>query len=141
MKQVVILVGMPGAGKTHYCRTVLPDHVRISQDEGPRHFKGVLGRYQRLLTEGVERIVIDRTNPMRSQRAHFTELARVHGYRVRIVHLDVPRAVCEQRILGRKDHPTLDGRRMAEAINRYQSCLEAPVAEECDELVVLGQVP
>ena len=137
MKEVVILVGMPGAGKTHYCHTVLPEHVRVCQDEGPRRFKPLLAHYQRLLELGVERIVIDRTNPMQAQRTQFVELARMCGYRVRIVYFDLPRSLCEQRIAHRTGHPTLDSQRMAEAINRFESCLNRPTQEECDELIVM----
>jgi predicted kinase len=137
MKEVVILVGMPGSGKTHYCRTVLPDHVRVSQDEGPRNFPGVFARYLRLLEEGTERIVIDRTNPMAAQRAQFTAAARQRGYRVKIVHLDTSRADCEQRIRGRSSHPTLTAGRMGQAIHRYLATLTVPQEDECDELLVV----
>lgn len=137
MKEVVILVGMPGCGKTHYCRTALPQHARASQDEGPRHFAGVFAKYLRLLEAGTEQIVIDRTNPMLAQRAQFAAAARQRGYRVRIVHLDLPRAACEQRIRRRSEHPTLTAGRMAQAINRYLATLDVPQQEECDELLVL----
>jgi hypothetical protein len=35
VREVVILVGMPGGGKAFYCETVLPDYERISQDKSP----------------------------------------------------------------------------------------------------------
>ncbi len=136
--EVVILVGMPGCGKTTYCRAALPGHARISQDEGPRSFDGVLRRLGEMLAAGAPLIVIDRTNPMRRQRARFTAVARRHGYRVRIVHFDVPEETCRQRIAARTGHPTLAAERMAEAIARYKSVLDVPAAEECDELAVLG---
>jgi predicted kinase len=139
MKEAVILVGRPGSGKTHYCRTVLPGHRRVSQDEGPRRFKPLLAQYRALLELGIERIVIDRTNPMRAQRAQFVELARAKGYRVRIVHFDVPRDVCEERIRRRAGHPTLDETRMAEAIDRYEGVLDPPSGDECDELVIVSR--
>lgn len=136
-RELVILVGMQGSGKTYYCRTVLGSHVRISQDEGPRSLAGVLARLEELLAERVPLIVIDRTNPIRSQRQSFIQLARQAGYRVRIVHFDLPRAVCEERIQHRCGHPTLDAASMAMAINRYLSCLEIPTELECDELVIV----
>ncbi len=67
-RELVILVGMQGAGKTYYCENFLCDHERISQDEGPRSFPGVVKRLHELLIQGVPRIVIDRTNPLREQR-------------------------------------------------------------------------
>lgn len=71
VRELVVLVGMQGAGKTYYCETVLADYERISQDEGPRSYSGILLLLQDLLRRGVPRIVIDRTNPMRYQRADF----------------------------------------------------------------------
>ncbi len=138
MKEVVILVGMPGCGKTHYCRTALPQHVRASQDEGPRHFAGVFAKYLQLLEAGTEQIVVDRTNPMADQRGRFVAAARQRGYRVRIIYFDLPRTVCEQRIRQRSDHPTLDVRRMHQAINRYLTMLNVPQRAECDELLIVG---
>ncbi len=70
-REVIILVGMQGAGKTFYCQTVLSKYERISQDEGPRTYRGVVLRLGELLREGAPRIVIDRTNPMRHQRRQF----------------------------------------------------------------------
>ena len=138
MKEVVILVGMQGAGKTHYCRAVLADYTRVSQDEGPRRFPGVLRHVRDLLEGGTKRIVIDRTNPLRRQREAFARLAREFDCRVRIIHFDVPRDVCEARILSRTDHPTLGPDRMREAIDRYVHGLDVPAEDECEELVVLG---
>jgi predicted kinase len=140
-KEVVILVGMPGCGKTHYCRTALPDHVRLSQDEGPHHFESMLARCRQLLEAGAERIVIDRTNPMAGQRAQFIAAARQHGHRTKIIHFDVPRQLCEQRIRDRTGHPTLGAKSMDQAIDRYLAMLNAPREEECDELVVLHAGP
>ncbi len=137
MKEVVILVGMPGSGKTHYCLTMLPEHVRLSQDEGPRLFAGVFRRYLQLLEAGVERIVIDRTNPIATQRAQFIAAARQSGYRAKIIYFDVPRDLCQQRISDRTSHPTLDAQRMDQAIQHYLNRLDVPRKEEVEELTVL----
>jgi predicted kinase len=137
MKEVVILVGMPGAGKTHYCLTELAEHVRLSQDEGPRFFAGVFRRYLQLLEGGVERIVIDRTNPMAAQRARFVAAARQHGYRVKIIYFDVPHPLCQERIRDRTSHPTLDAKRMDQAIHHYLDKLDVPKKEEGDALIVV----
>ena len=137
MKEVVILVGMQGAGKTHYCEHYLPAHMRICQDEGPREFDRLFRRYERAVEEGVERIVIDRTNPTRTKREQFARAGRAGGYRVRIVYFDVPREICERRITDRRNHPTLSVEKMHQAIGAYMFRLEVPAEEECDELVVI----
>ena len=138
-KELIVLVGMPGAGKTHYCETVLPNYERVSQDEGPGTFAGILRRLRKLMDEGQPRIVIDRTNPMRNQRKEFAALARAAGYRLKIVYFDTAEDVCRERIRNRKGHPTLAVDRMDMAIYRYDSSLNIPTAEECDELVVLDK--
>ena len=137
--EVVILVGMQGAGKTHYCRRALSGHVRLSQDEGPRTYAGVRRRLGEMLDAGAERIVIDRTNPLASQRREFVRLARARGRRATIVYFDVPRAVCEQRIRQRTTHPTLGEAKMHEAIANFLRHLTVPTADECDELLVVGE--
>lgn len=138
-REVVILVGRQGAGKTHYCLTELADHHRISQDEGPRQFERLFRRYQKALAEGVVQIVVDRTNPTVARRNQFVYAAREHGYRVKIIYFDVPRQLCEQRIRDRKGHPTLSVEKMTEAINRYEQMLEPPTQAECDELIIIRE--
>ena len=136
-KEVIILVGMQGSGKTHYCHNVISDYVRISQDEHLGTYAKVMRGYQKLLDEGVDKIVIDRINPYRLQRQRFVELARARGYRTKIIYFDLPRELCERRIVARREHPTLGAGKMHEAINHFISCLDLPSEEECDELVVI----
>jgi predicted kinase len=127
---------MPGCGKTHDCRAELSGHVRVSQDEGPRGFAALLRHYERLLAMGIERIAIDRTNPLRAQRHEFARRARAAGLRARIVRFDVPKDVCRDRIRRRTDHPTLGPDQMEEAIRACERRVETPTAEECDERAV-----
>ena len=135
-QELVILVGMQGSGKTFYCGTALPDYVRLSQDEGPRRFSGIIRRLQELLGGGVPRIVIDRTNPMRRQREELGALARDAGYHLKIVYFDIPVEICRERILNRRGHPTLQVNQMHAAIARYISNLDVPTEAECDELII-----
>lgn len=135
-REVVILVGMQGAGKTFYCETELPAYERISQDEGPRTYTGILLRLKELLGKGVPLIVIDRTNPARYQRDEIGALARAAGYHVKIVYFDIPAETCRERILQRKEHPTLAEDRMNEAMALYMSRLNIPTPDECDELII-----
>jgi predicted kinase len=136
-RELVILVGAPGCGKTTYCRSHLGAHARISQDEGPHTFDGVLRLLVELLDGGGPLVVIDRTNPSRPQREAFANAARARGCRVRIIHFDVPANVCRHRIARRGPHPTLQADKMDQAINTFLSRLDIPAADECDDLVVV----
>ncbi len=87
-RELVILVGMPGSGKTYYCGHCLSGYTRLSQDEGPRSYGGIVRKLHEMLVEGIPGIVIDRTNPRREQRKTFAEMARAAGYYLRIVYFD-----------------------------------------------------
>ena len=128
---------MPGCGKTTYCQSHLSAYRRLSQDEGPRTFDGVLRLLVELLDQGEPLVVIDRTNPSRPQRAAFAIAARARSHRVKIVYFDIPREICQQRIASRTAHPTLQADKMNEAINTFLSRLDIPTPDECDELSVL----
>lgn len=136
-RELVILVGMQGAGKTYYCEHFLRDYERISQDEGPRSYQGIVTRLHELLLKGVPRIVIDRTNPMREQRKTFAEMAIAAGYYLKIIYFDVPEEICRERIRLRKDHPTLPTDKIEKAIAAYKSNLITPKSDECHELLVV----
>ena len=62
------------------------------------------------------------------------------GYRVRIIYFDTPVETCRERICNRKGHPTLARDKMEQAIATYKSRLDAPKAEECDELIVIVDI-
>lgn len=136
-RELVILVGMQGCGKTTYCHESLSGHARLSQDEGPRRFEGIVAALRKMVERGEPRIVIDRTNPLLHQRQVFTDLARQAGYRARIIYFDIPAEECIRRIEARTDHPTLDPASMHYAIARYREHLTVPDASECDEVVVI----
>jgi len=105
-RELVILVGMPGSGKTYYCGHCLSGHTRLSQDEGPRSYGGIVRKLHEMLVEGIPGIVIDRTNPRREQRKTFAEMARAAGYYLRIVYFDIPEGICRSGfVAGRATQP------------------------------------
>ncbi len=65
-------------------------------------------------------------------------MARAAGYYLKIVYFDIPAEICRERIRRRTGHPTLAAGQMEQAIATYKSKLNAPKADECDELVVVG---
>ncbi len=80
--ECVILVGLPGAGKTTFFRRYFAaTHRHISKDLWP-HARGREARQRRLLDEALgagESAVIDNTNATAAERAPLITIARTHG--------------------------------------------------------------
>src|SRR5665213_38298 len=132
-KELIVLVGPQGAGKSTYCRMKLADHVRISQDDQGKDghmkiFKGML--------EIGEPIVIDRINHTRKARAEYILAARAKGYSIKIIIMNHPFDICIDRLKNRKVHPTLPAGspNIADALNMYFSQYEMPTEDEADEI-------
>lgn len=132
-KELIVLVGPQGAGKSTYCRMKLADHVRISQDDQGKDghmkiFKGML--------EIGEPIVIDRINHTRKARAEYILAAQAKGYSTKIIIMNHPFDVCIERLKNRTVHPTLPAGspNIADALNMYFSQYEMPTEDEADEI-------
>lgn len=106
MSQMVILVGLPGAGKSTYSKKHFPNHFRINQDEmGSRDACAMQAKNYIELGKD---IIIDRVNFDRRQRQVWLNLAKFYGVtEVVCVYLKVPKHICLNRIEDRKDHPTI----------------------------------
>jgi predicted kinase len=93
MAECVILVGLPGAGKTtFYGRYFSATHRLVSNDMW-RHARRPGSRRQRELVGALSRgesVVVDNTNPTRADRAALVSVARAHGARVVSYYFDVP---------------------------------------------------
>ncbi len=80
--ECVILVGLPGAGKTTFYRDrFAATHAHVSKDLWP-HAKQREERQQRTLADLLaagESVVVDNTNPRREDRATLIAIARAHG--------------------------------------------------------------
>src|SRR5271165_997988 len=75
--EVIVLVGLPGSGKSTLCSGELSGYTRINQDE-----LGSRSRCIEVASDALESqnsVVIDRTNIDTNQRATWVNLARKFG--------------------------------------------------------------
>jgi bifunctional polynucleotide phosphatase/kinase len=88
-QSLVILVGPPGCGKTSFCRTYLPNHKRVNQDEvGPR--RKCESACRELLGDNIESAVIDNTNPSSTVRNLYIQIANKFKIPIHCIWFDYP---------------------------------------------------
>lgn len=96
LMETVIFVGLPGAGKSSFCKErFFNTHVRISLDLlRTRH------REQRLMQvclETGQRLVIDNTNPTRQERAVYIQPAMLRRFTITGYYFQAKVADCLRR--------------------------------------------
>jgi predicted kinase len=89
----VLLVGLPGAGKTTFFRErFAATHVHVSKDLWP-NAAGREARQRRLIDDSLaagRSVVVDNTNPTVADRAAIIAIARARGAAVTGYFFDVP---------------------------------------------------
>ncbi len=112
MKRLILLVGIPGSGKTTLAKRLstkgfdrlCADDIRLelygneAEQGNPKEvFAIFFERLESLLTADKD-VVIDNTNVKRDHRRQILECARKFRYKdIQLWHLDVPLEICLQR--------------------------------------------
>jgi predicted kinase len=88
----VILVGLPGAGKSTFARARFPGHVYISKDAFPPAARDKQARQDAALRAALaagRSVLVDNTNVTPADRAAIIAIAREHGARIAGYYLEV----------------------------------------------------
>jgi predicted kinase len=131
MKELIILVGPPGSGKSTLAKS-MTTHLRINQDDQGR--EGHMRYFLQAVAEG-ENIIVDRLNFNKEQREKYLAPAKANGYITKIVVLHESSETCGNRMLLRKDHPTIQDEKSArKALHMFMTKYEKPTQDEADEV-------
>jgi aryl-alcohol dehydrogenase-like predicted oxidoreductase/histidinol phosphatase-like enzyme len=144
--EVVLIMGLPAAGKSAAAQTFLADgYVRLNRDQQGGSLRGLLSALDDLIQSGRSRLVLDNTYVSRKSRAAVIQAASKRGFGVRCVWLStsledaqvnaVSRMVVNYgRLLGpeeMREAVKADVNAFGPAVQfRYQRDLEPPDASE-----------
>lgn len=143
MALLICLVGLPGSGKTTFCRRLLallpPSSARhVSQDELKTRVKCERLAAGTLAGGGVA--LIDRTNVSEEQRRHWLDIAGEAGAPVDVVRFEVGLEELVRRCDAREDHPNIkpgQGRRIINMMKGKRQELSGAERERIREVRVV----
>lgn len=131
LPRVLVLVGLPGSGKSWFCRALTERAaggvVTVGEDNGDSRsgrLREFAGFTQNRLTDGF--VVLDRCNLTKSERVPWLATCE----KAVAVWFDYDPELCKQRIGERIDDPTTRARRRHQAVTAANSTVEPPTLSE-----------
>ncbi len=100
--EVVVVMGIPGAGKTWATQEyVAQGYVRLNRDERGGSLRELADALDEALAADVSRVVLDNTYLTRAGRSYVIDVAQRHGFPARCVWIDVPLAQAQINLVER----------------------------------------
>jgi predicted kinase len=146
MRELVILIGFPGSGKTTYGREKFPGHIRISLYELTNMVGGNKKLARKLEMKCIEKsldmgfdVVVDRANLSGRRRKKLIKFAREKNARVTGIWFDVPEKIWQERNSKRAFIEDMSPRVPDYKIEEMKKQFEVPSMEDgYDELIIIG---
>ena len=100
--EVVLVMGIPGAGKTRLAEEYAArGYLRLNRDERGGSLRELATALDEALAAGVGRVVLDNTYLTRASRSYVVEAAGRHGLAARCVWLETPLAQAQVNLVER----------------------------------------
>lgn len=91
-KQMILMVGAPGSGKSTFWQNYLQGYFRVNRDTLKTKEKCYKVAEQQM--QKGNSVVIDNTSPKREDRKYFIDLAKKMGFKVRCFEMLTPKQIC-----------------------------------------------
>ena len=136
--RLVILAGLPGSGKSSLAAALEKRGWAVVNQDSLGNRRKCERACARAFERG-DRVVIDRCNHDRAQRAHWTRILERNGggYKV-AVWLTTPVDSCVERVLARPVHPTLAGPGAEKVVRNFEKSFDPPRDDEVDAIIKLA---
>lgn len=131
-KQLVLMVGPAGSGKSTYSKRYVEEgYVYINQDS---QGKGHMQLFEVAVLNG-QNIVVDRMGFNKQQRSRYLDIAKKYSYGTKIVVLHESYETCFKRCMARQGHETIkDEINARAALNMFFSKYERVSDDEANEV-------
>lgn len=131
LPKMLVLVGLPGSGKSTYAKTMQGYEV-VNQDLlGNREI--CIKRTRAYLKQG-KSVIIDRTNINKKQRSYWLNIAKEFNIVPECVVFEIDTDYAKERIINRKNHPTIKENTPLEKIDAiiemFRKSYEKPESNE-----------